>query len=74
MYLNLCYNEEIILKQYYVAWEQQSHGKRLVGVFEDRVMAETWKRESSNRMVEPVASLDKTFAEMSVEYNRKYDG
>lgn len=62
------------MKQYYVSWEQQSHGKRLVGVFEDRVMAEMWERESSNRMIEPVASLDKTFAKMAVEYNRKYEG
>ena len=46
-----------------------------VGVFEDKQMALAWMNEDKdNRSIETLPMLDKTFAQMSVEYNRKYEG
>ena len=46
-----------------------------VGVFGDKQMALAWMNEDKgNRSVKTLPMLDKTFAQMSVEYNRKYEG
>lgn len=61
------------MKEFHIAWEQFSHGKRVVGVFEDKAMAKTWGKSNPQHSIESVPRLGKTFAEMSIEYNRKYE-
>lgn len=47
----------------------------MVGVFEDKQMALSWVNENiQNRGIKSIPLLDKTFAQMSVEYNHGYEG
>ena len=68
------------MKEYYLAQEliTDTYGNTMwttVGVFEDKAMSLSWLNEDLNkRSIKPVPSMDKTFARMSVEYNRKYEG
>ena len=45
----------------------------IVGVFNDTAMSTQWVSESGNREVYELPLLDKTFSQMAVEYNRKYE-
>lgn len=45
----------------------------LVGVFSDTAMKDLWLSESSEREAFEVPLMDKSFAQMSVEYNNKYE-
>lgn len=45
----------------------------LVGVFSDTAMKDKWLSESTEREAFEVPLMDKSFAQMSVEYNHKYE-
>lgn len=48
---------------------------KVVGVFTDSAMAKGWvKGKHHYRKIESVKCLDKSFAQMSVEYNKSYEG
>lgn len=46
----------------------------LIGVFDDEAMAHQWLAQNEDiREIHEIPLLDKTFAQMSVEYNNKYE-
>ncbi len=48
---------------------------KTVGVFTDSAMANDWvKGKKHYRKIESVKCLDKSFAQMSIEYNKSYEG
>ena len=54
----------------YLAYEEE----QLIGAYTSKPMAEMWANQSDKRELAEVAIIDKTFARMSVEYNRSYEG
>ena len=54
----------------YLAYEEE----QLIGAYTSKAMARIWCDESDKRELAEVAIIDKTFARMSVEYNRSYEG
>ena len=70
------------MKEFYLATQNIISDGRVpnsvwvnVGVFGDKQMALAWMNEDlDNRSIRTLPMLDKTFAQMSVEYNRKYEG
>ncbi len=58
------------MKTIYIAYE----GETLEGVFTDKQMAEKWESENKQRKLVTANCLDKTFSQLSVEYNNSYEG
>lgn len=61
----------------YIASKQHKYRDewKVVGVFTDDAMAKAWvKGKHLHRKIESVKCLDKSFAEMSIEYNKSYKG
>lgn len=46
----------------------------IIGVFSDTAMSIQWVSKTDNREVYELPLLDKTFSQMAVEYNNKYEG
>ena len=66
--------KEVFLAQQLITDENDVTLWTIIGVFEDKAMSLSWLNEDFNkRSVKPIQSMDKTFARMSVEYNRKYE-
>ncbi len=55
-------------------WIAYDENDFLIGVFSDEHMATGWSQEVEGREVCEVPLIDKTFATMAVEHNRKYEG
>ena len=59
-----------IRRMIYLAYEDG----QMIGAYTSKAMAEKWANGSDKRELAEVVIIDKTFARMSVDYNRSYEG